>query len=164
MACDYTLPPTSPFHSGFTIRAMKRSVPHIVGQFLRFAAVGLSAFAIDYVLFLVLTYVFKVFYLYASTASYVLSTIYNYALSMRYVFQGKETQTAMQQFFIFLGLSVVALGLNQLCLFLFVSYARWPEWFAKLAATFCAAIFNFVSRKLCLEDRSRTRRLGQQRR
>ena len=122
-------------------------------QFLRFAVVGLSAFAVDYAIFLLLTYVFEVYYIAASTVSYFIATVYNYTMSMRFVFSGKETQTAMQRFFIFVGLSVVALGLNQLFLWLFVDGARWPEWFAKLAATACVTIFNFVSRKLCLEDR-----------
>ena len=135
------------------MRAMSRGLGQLARQFLRFAVVGISAFAVDYAIFLLLTYVFDVYYIAASTISYFIATIYNYVMSMRFVFSGKETQTAMQQFFIFVGLSVIALGLNQLFLWLFVDGAGLPEWLAKLAATVCVTIFNFVSRKLCLEDR-----------
>ena len=134
------------------MRRVKRSCPNIVLQLLRFCAVGLSAFAVDYVLFLLLTYLFGVFYIAASATSYFVSTVYCYAMSMRYVFQGKETQTAMQQFFIFVALSVVGLGLNQLLLWAFGQHVGWPEWFGKLAATFCVTFYNFLSRKFCLED------------
>ena len=141
---------------------MKQSVVSFIKQFLRFSAVGITAFCIDYALFLLLTYLFGVYYIVASTLSYCISTVYNYAMSMRYVFQGKETQTAMQQFFIFFGLSLVGLGLNQLFLWLFVAYATIPKWFGKLLATLLVSVYNFFSRKLCLENHPnhRQRRAG----
>ena len=142
---------------------MRRTHPQIVVQFLKFSIVGITSFFIDYGLFLLLTYVFDVFYIAASSISFILSTIYNYALSMRYVFQGKETQTAMQKFFIFWVLSFIGLGLNQVFLWACVSPLNMGEWFGKLVATFLVMIYNFVSKKLFLEDHKKRPRQKQPR-
>lgn len=131
---------------------MRRSYPQILVQFLKFSIVGITAFLIDYGLFLLMAYVLGVFYIAASTVSFIISTVYNYAMSMRYVFQGKETQTAMQQFAIFFVLSLVGLALNQLFLWVCVSPLGIAEWLGKLAATFLVMIYNFITRKIFLED------------
>lgn len=123
----------------------------LVRQMLRFAAVGLSAFAIDYVLFLLL-HLLGVPYLIANIASYTISTIYNFVLSMRFVFSGKASQTRGQQLGIFLALSAVGLVLNELYLYLLVSCLNIAPALSKVVATFLVTIFNFVTRKFFLED------------
>lgn len=124
-------------------------------QFLRFSIVGIIAFLIDYCLFLLMTYVLGVNYLIASAVSFIISTIFNYVASMRYVFQGKETQTAMQQFMIFCTLSIIGLGLNQLFLWAFTELLSIAAWIGKLGATVLVAIYNFITRKIFLEDHSK---------
>ena len=124
----------------------------LIRQMLRFAAVGLSAFAIDYVLFLVLHFL-GIPYLIANVASYTISTIYNFVLSMRFVFSGKASQTRAQQFAIFLVLSAIGLGLNELYLYLFVDCLHIAAPISKVVATFLVTIFNFITRKIFLEDR-----------
>lgn len=125
----------------------------LVRQMLRFAAVGLSAFALDYVLFIVL-HMFGISYLIANIVSYTLSTVYNFILSMRFVFSGKSSQTRLQQFVIFLVLGFVGLGLNELYLWLLVDFCHIAPAVSKLIAAFLVTIFNFITRKIFLEDRS----------
>lgn len=127
----------------------------LIKQMVKFGIVGFLAFCIDYGLFLVLTYALGIWYIAASTVSFVVSTVFNYALSMRYVFQGKETQTAMQQFAIFFVLSLVGLGLNQLILWACGDMLGIPAWIGKLIATFLVMVYNFVTRKAFLEDHGR---------
>lgn len=127
-------------------------------QFAKFGIVGVIAFCIDYGLFLLMTYVFGINYLIASAISFVISTIFNFAASMRYVFAGKRGQTRSQQFVIFFVLSVVGLGVNQLVLWMCVDLLMWLAWVGKLAATFIVMIFNFVTRKVFLEDHDGRRR------
>lgn len=127
-------------------------------QFAKFGIVGVIAFCIDYGLFLLMTYVFGINYLIASAISFVISTIFNFAASMRYVFAGKRGQTRSQQFVIFFVLSVVGLGVNQLVLWMCVDLLAWLAWAGKLAATFIVMIFNFVTRKVFLEDHDGRRR------
>lgn len=127
-------------------------------QFVKFGIVGVIAICIDYGLFLLMTYVFGINYLIASAISFVISTIFNFAASMRYVFAGKRGQTRSQQFVIFFVLSVVGLGVNQLVLWMCVDLLAWLAWVGKLAATFIVMIFNFVTRKVFLEDHDGRRR------
>ena len=55
-------------------------------------------------------------------------------------------------------LSVVGLGVNQLVLWMCVDLLAWLAWVGKLAATFIVMIFNFVTRKVFLEDHDGRRR------
>ncbi len=123
-------------------------------QFAKFGVVGVIAFFIDYGLFLLMDYVFGVNYLVASAISFTIATIFNFVASMRYVFAGKEGQTRMQQFVIFFVLSLVGLGLNQLILWACVDLLALLAWVGKLVATVLVMLFNFVTRKVFLEDRS----------
>lgn len=123
-----------------------------VKQFLRFAAVGLIAFAVDYALFLLL-HLLGMPYLIANIISYSVSTVCNFVLSMRYVFAGKAGQTRSQQFVIFVVLSVIGLGLNELFLWLLVEFAGIWAGISKFIAAALVTVFNFTSRKMCLEDR-----------
>ena len=124
----------------------------LIAQIIKFGIVGFIAFCIDYGIFLILTYAFGVSYLIAGAVAFIISTIFNYTASMRYVFQGKETQTAMQQFTIFIVLSVIGLGLNQVFLWLFVDNCHIAEWLSKLIATALVMVYNFVTRKIFLEE------------
>lgn len=131
---------------------MKHDYRKLLIQFIKFSIVGVIAFCIDYGLFLLLTYVFGVNYLIASTISFVVSVVFNYTASMRYVFKGRPDQTRTQQFIIFFVLSVIGLGVNQLVLWLCVDMLGVPAWFGKLVATAIVMVFNFVTRKIFLED------------
>ena len=125
----------------------------LIRQMLRFAVVGLSAFALDYVLFVVL-HMLGMSYLIANIISYTLSTVYNFVLSMRFVFSGKSSQTRLQQFVIFLVLGFIGLGLNELYLWLLVDFAHITPMVSKLIAAFLVTVFNFITRKIFLEDRT----------
>ena len=124
----------------------------LIAQIVKFGIVGFIAFCIDYGIFLALTYLFGVNYLVAAAISFLISTVFNYAASMRYVFQGKETQTAMQQFAIFFVLSVFGLVLNQIFLWVCVDVCSIAEWAGKLIATALVMVYNFITRKIFLEQ------------
>lgn len=133
---------------------MAKYIKDIAIQFAKFGVVGVIAFCIDYGLFLAMTYLMNVEYLIASAISFTLSTIFNYAASMRYVFAGKQGQTRTQQFVIFFVLSLVGLGVNQLVLWACVGLLQWVAWIGKLIATAVVMVFNFITRKIFLEDRA----------
>ncbi len=123
-------------------------------QFLKFSAVGLSAFAIDYALFVVL-HLLGMSYLIANIVSYTLANIYNFLLSMKFVFSGRTGQSRAQQAVIFAVLSVIGLGLNELFLWLLVQFVLPLPVVSKIIATFLVMIFNYVTRKWFFEDHKR---------
>ena len=128
-------------------RIMKR----LIIQFLKFSAVGLSAFAIDYALFVVL-HLLGTSYLIANIVSYTLANIYNFLLSMKYVFAGRTGQSRTEQGVIFTILSIVGLGLNELFLWLLVQFIIPLPVVSKVIATFLVMIFNYITRKWFFED------------
>lgn len=136
---------------------MNTYLRELIVQFAKFGVVGVIAFCIDYGLFLLMTYGFGVNYLVASAISFTISTIFNFMASMRYVFAGKKGQTRTQQFVIFFVFSVIGLGLNQLILWISVDMLAWLAWVGKLVATAIVMVFNFITRKIFLEDHAASR-------
>lgn len=131
--------------------------PRLLWQFARFLVVGLLSFAFDFGLFFVLFNYFGVQYLLASTISFSLSLVLNYFLTLRFVFVAQEGRNRALEFTIYVGLNIVALGLNQLILFLAVAGLGASPLIGKLVATAVVLVYNFISRKLLIERSSGAR-------
>ena len=125
----------------------------LILQLVKFGAVGALCFFIDYGIMLLLTEVFGVQYLVSCCISFSVSVIVNYLLSMRFVFAAKANMKKRTQFVIFVVLSIIGLGLNQLFMWLFVDGVHIPYQLAKLVVTAIVMLFNFVTRKLFLEEK-----------
>jgi putative flippase GtrA len=121
-------------------------------QFIRFGVVGLIAFGIDYGLLILLTEMTGLNYLVSATISFTVSVIFNYIASMRFVFKRREGVSRVREFIIFLILSIVGLGLNDLLMWAGVSLAI-DYRVVKLGATLIVMVYNFITRKLFLEER-----------
>jgi putative flippase GtrA len=123
----------------------------LLWQFARFLVVGLLSFAFDYGLFFVLFHYFGVQYLVASTISFSLSLVLNYFLTLKFVFEAKQGRNVAVEFTVYVGLNIIALGLNQLILFLTVAGLGASPLVGKLVATAVVLVYNFISRKLLIE-------------
>ena len=126
----------------------------LILQLIKFGAVGVLCTLIDYGIMLLLTELFGVQYLISCCISFSVSVIVNYLLSMRFVFAAKESMKKRTQFIIFVILSVIGLGLNQLFMWLFVEQVHIPYQLAKLVVTAIVMLFNFVTRKVFLEEKA----------
>ncbi len=125
----------------------------LILQMVKFGAVGFLCFLIDYGIMLLLTELAGVNYLISCSISFSVSVIVNYLLSMHFVFAAKADMKKRTQFVIFVILSVIGLGLNQLFMWLFVDLVHIPYQIAKLAVTAIVMLFNFVTRKVFLEEK-----------
>lgn len=125
----------------------------LVRQFGRFLVVGLLSFAVDFGLFLVLHELLAIQYLVASTTSFAISLVLNYWLTLRFVFDARPGRNVAAEFAFYVGLNIVALGLNQLVLFLSVEVLAADPVVGKLIATAVVLVFNFISRKMLIERR-----------
>lgn len=123
----------------------------LIVQLFKFGIVGVIAFVVDYGFMVLFTEVFGIHYMASSTISFLISVVVNYLLSMRYVFQRKEDLDRKAEFIIFVILSAVGLGVNELCMWLFTSKLGIAYYFSKIGATAIVMIWNFVSRKIFLE-------------
>ncbi len=96
---------------------------------------------------------------------FTISVIVNYVLSMRYVFVRREDMSRKKEFVLFIILSVIGLGINEgILLGCSVIYEKSKflmktfddtMWFAasKVVATAVVMVYNFISRKIVLEDK-----------
>ena len=112
--------------------------PH-TKQFLKFAVVGLISFGIDWGILM------------STTVSFITSVVVNYWLSMKYVFDHREGMSRKREFTIFTILSVIGLGLNDLYMFVGVTFLSIGYQAMKAIATFLVTWYNYFSRRFFLE-------------
>lgn len=123
----------------------------LVRQFMKFGVVGLIAFVIDYGLMVALTELAGINYLVSATISFTVSVVFNYVASMRYVFTHKEGLSRRREFIIFVVLSVIGLGLNDLLMWIGTTLWDISYLIVKIGATALVTVYNFITRKIFLD-------------
>ncbi len=126
----------------------------LITQIWRFGIVGVICTLIDFGVLTSLKEFLGVHYLVANAASFTVSVIANYILSMKYVFHGKKDTSRVREFIIFTVLSALGLLLNQLIMWITVDGMSIYYVAAKVIATAIVMIYNFVTRKLFLEEKN----------
>lgn len=123
----------------------------LFAQIVKFGLVGGLCFFIDYGIMVALTELCGVPYLISSGISFTVSVVVNYILSMRFVFHGKENRSKTAELTVFIALSIVGLGLNQLIMWLATDVLGIFYMLSKIGATAIVMVYNFVTRKAFLE-------------
>lgn len=131
----------------------------LIDQIIKFGIVGVIAFIIDYAVLFCLVQFLGMDSIAAATISFTVSVIFNYVASMKYVFVGRADQSKRTQFIIFVILSVLGLGINNGIMWILnrVLINLIPVYyylFSKAVATGVVMVWNFVTRKIFLEDKS----------
>lgn len=134
----------------------------LLQQFMKFGVVGISAFVVEYVCLYVFTeFAFPAIFphmtedhcaLFAAPVAFCISTIYNYIFSMKYVFEKRTDASGKKVFFIFIVLSLIALGLNQMLMTIFIKHFGIYYMISKVLATLIVTVYNFISRKAFIEE------------
>ncbi len=118
----------------------------VSSQITRFLMVGGLAAAIDLGLLIILVEYMSFHYLLAGFLSFMLAVFFNYGLSRYWVFQGGRYSRGLE-FFRFLGVSIIGLGLNQLTLVTLVGVFTINYKIAKIFSILLVAIWNFMAKK-----------------
>ena len=126
----------------------------LIEQIMECGVVGFLCFFIDYGLMILFTEAFHINYLVSAALSFSISTIVNYSLSMRYVFKSKKDANKINEFILFVVLSVIGLGVNEAAMWIAVEGLGIHYMISKIGATAVVMVFNFVTRKIFLEDKS----------
>ena len=123
----------------------------LIGQMMKFGAVGFLCFGIDYGLMIFLTEACRLSYLVSSGISFSGSVIVNYILSLKFVFDTGKDNNKIVEFLIFIVLSVIGLGINQALMWVCVDKLHVHYMISKIGVTGVVMVYNFVTRKLILE-------------
>lgn len=125
----------------------------LIAQIMKFGFVGFLCFFIDYGIMVFLTELFGVNYLLSSGISYSISTIVNYILSVTVVFETDKDKNRIKEFVLFVFLSVIGLGVNELCMKIGVDLLHIHYMIVKIGATAVVMVYNFVTRKMFIEKK-----------
>lgn len=143
-------------------------------QIIKFGLVGIVCTIIDFVITLAISAIFRNLGQDVTAAAmiggffgFTISLIVNYILSMKYVFARREDMDRKKEFIIFVVLSVIGCGINELLIkgSMFVlennfantilyKYPTIATTVAKIVATAVVMVYNFVTRKIFLEKKS----------
>ena len=121
-------------------------------QLIKFGTVGIIAALVDVGVLIALKELLDINVLISSAISFSVSVTVNYLLSMSFVFKGK-TQSKIKEFIIFVALSVGGLCLNQLILWVGVTFTSVYYLIVKIFAMVIVPIYNFITRKVFLEEK-----------
>ena len=98
----------------------------LLAQIAKFGIVGVICFFIDWFIYLISNTImvktgiadsFRYFDLISGFLGFSVSVVANYILSFRFVFERRDDMSRKKEFTIFLILSIIGLGVNELCLF-----------------------------------------------
>ena len=121
---------------------------------IKFGFVGVLCFFIDYGIMVFLTEVFGINYMVSSTVSFSVSVTVNYILSVAFVFETDKDKNKIKEFIVFVLLSIVGLGVNELCMWLVTDLMGIHYMITKIGATAIVMVYNFVTRKMFIEKKN----------
>ena len=96
------------------VKGIAMNTVGLASQAARFGVVGGIAFAIDYGVLMVLTQALGLDPVPAAAASFAVSLAFNYLASMQYVFTRRDDLSRRKEFALFVVLSVIGLGINEI--------------------------------------------------
>lgn len=115
-------------------------------EMIRFIIVGVITFVVDYGLLYICTEYIGLYYMYSTAIAFIVAVIFNYWLCVVYVFTNIQRQTSKQAL-LFVGSSVVGLGLNQICMWLFVEIFGIYYMLAKIISIIIVMAWNYIMKR-----------------
>ena len=112
-------------------------------EILRFLLVGGGCFLLDYGL------LFGLNYLTSSAISFTVSLVVNYILCVTVVFHAGHQSAGKTALFV--TTSLMGLGINQACMYVFVEWAGLWYMAAKIGAAAVVTVWNYVTKRLVLK-------------
>ncbi len=126
----------------------------LLEQMIKFGFVGFLCFFIDYGIMVFLTEVLGVHYLMSCAVSFVVSVTVNYILSVTFVFETDKEKSKFREFIVFVLLSIVGLGINELCMWIAGELLGIYYMISKIGATAVVMVYNFITRKIFIEKKN----------
>lgn len=133
---------------------LKKQTEKLFVQIFKFVIVGGVATIIDFASIFLFKEYLHIPVLIANTLAFCIATVYNYIASIRWVFTVDESKDKKKTFITFVVFSAIGLVLNDLIMWLTMELFNMYYILGKIVATCFVMIFNFVTRKLFLEEKN----------
>ena len=130
---------------------MKSKIKKLLEQLVKFGIVGVIATLLEWIIFYICTNQLKIHYSISTIIGFSISTIFNYWASVKWVFDVNKEKSEKLNFILFVVLSIVGLGLNELILWICIEKFAIYNMIGKVIATGIVMVFNFITSKLFLE-------------
>jgi len=114
----------------------------ILKQFIKFCLVGFSNTVIDFLVYLILTRFFLIYFIIANIFSFLIAATWSFILNKYWTFRNKEKRIK-SQYIKFLIISTLGLILNTFFLYILVSYWGFYDLLAKAIAIIIVLFWNF---------------------
>ena len=112
-------------------------------SFIKYCVVGFSGMLIDFGTTWLLKEKIKINKFIANAIGFILATSSNYFLNRFWTFHS-ENPEVVTQYFKFIIISLIGLGINTLIIFLINEKAKWNFYLSKLIAIFVVTLWNFT--------------------
>ena len=121
-------------------------------QLIKFGVVGVVAALVDVGTLIILKEFMGLGVLISSAIAFSVSVCVNYILSMAFVFKSKK-QSKVKEFILFVLLSIGGLCLDQIILWVGITYTSVYYLVVKIFAMVIVPVYNFITRKIFLESK-----------
>ncbi|MBR1386545.1 MAG: GtrA family protein [Bacilli bacterium] len=128
---------------------------NLLVQIFKFFIVGVIATIIDFIIYYICYNKFEIDPLIANIISFSISVIYNYIASVKWVFATDKNKNKKVLFIEFISLSILGLLLTESLLFIFINLLSFNKMISKIIATIITMVFNFVTRKIFIENKNK---------
>ena len=115
-------------------------------KIIRYAAVGLTAAIVDFLIFAVFAKYLSLNYLAVGAVGFIVATTVNYFLSIRFVFESGVRFKVRKEFAMVFMVSLVGLAVNQAVLYFGIEVLGLEMLLTKLCATGMVFFWNFGAR------------------
>lgn len=115
----------------------------VILKFIKYCVVGFSGMIVDFAATWILKEKVKINKYVANTCGFILSATSNYILNRIWTFESQNEKVATE-YFSFLIISIVGLGLNNLILWLLTDKLKMNFYLSKLLAIGVITLWNFV--------------------
>lgn len=115
----------------------------LIAKLVKFCVVGFSGMIIDFSTTWLLKEKLSVNKYVANSSGFILATINNYVWNRYWTFQ-VSSDRPFSQFLLFVGISVIGLGLNNLFVYVFNNKFKWNFYLSKLFAIGLVTVWNFL--------------------
>lgn len=114
-----------------------------IRQFVKFGLVGALNTGVDFTVFTICVYGFRMHYLVANVAAFGVAAVNSYVLNRRWTFRNDDPRWHVQMVKFFVVLTI-GFGLNELLLYFLVSRFAWSKIVAKLAVILVVLFWNYL--------------------